>query len=97
MIYLLHVNKDNYECHILGFRHKKKIHYIEPKRKGYKEVREVCILCASNKDFDAIKDAVRHHHFTENSARFSLKITYKGTSYKKRQFLVTGNYDLVVF
>ncbi|KAK0140165.1 hypothetical protein N1851_022919 [Merluccius polli] len=41
----------------------------------------------------AIQDAVRPFDFTEINTKVTLEMLYKGTSYKKGQFLVTGNMD----
>lgn len=40
---------------------------------------------------------MRHLCFTETNAKISLEIIYKGTLYKKGQFLLTRSDDLVEF
>ncbi len=45
----------------------------------------------------AIQDVVRQFGFTETNTKFTVEMMYKGTSYKKGHFLVTGNTDLVEF
>lgn len=45
----------------------------------------------------AIQDAVRQFDFTETNTKVTVEILYKGTSYKKGQFLVTGNIDSMQF
>lgn len=45
----------------------------------------------------AIQDAVRQFGFTETNTKVTVEILYKGTSYKKGQFLITGNVDSVQF
>ncbi|KAF7649573.1 hypothetical protein LDENG_00139370 [Lucifuga dentata] len=45
----------------------------------------------------AIQDAVRQFGFTETNTKVTVEMLYKGTLYKKGQFLVTGNIDSVEF
>lgn len=45
----------------------------------------------------AIQDVVRQYGFTETNTKVTVEMLYKGTSYKKGQFLVTGNADSVEF
>jgi len=45
----------------------------------------------------AIQDAVGQFGSTETNTKVTVEILYKGTSYKKGQFLVTGNIDSVEF
>lgn len=45
----------------------------------------------------AIQDAVRPFNFTETNTKVTLEMLYKGTSYKKGQFLITGSMDSVEF
>lgn len=45
----------------------------------------------------AIQDAVRTFDFTETNTKVTLEMMYKGTQYKKGQFLVTGDTDSVEF
>ena len=44
-----------------------------------------------------IQDAVRQLGFNERNTKCTVEILYKGTAYKKGQFLVTGNIDSVEF
>lgn len=44
-----------------------------------------------------IQDVVRQFGFTETNTKVTVEMLYKGTSYKKGQFLVTENTDLVEF
>lgn len=46
---------------------------------------------------DSVKDAVRDFGFTENNTKVSADVMYRGTLYKKGQFLVTNNMDSVEF
>lgn len=44
-----------------------------------------------------IQDAVRQYGFTDTNTAVTVEMVYKGTAYKKGQFLVTGYTDLVEF
>lgn len=46
---------------------------------------------------DSVKDAVRQFGFTENHTKVSAEVKYRGTLYKKGQFLVTNNMDSIQF
>ncbi len=46
---------------------------------------------------ESIQDAVRQFGFTETNTKVTVEILEKGTSYKKGQFLVTGNIDSMQF
>lgn len=46
---------------------------------------------------DSVKDAVRCFGFTENNTKVSAEVMYRGTLYRKGQFLVTNNMDSVEF
>lgn len=45
----------------------------------------------------AIQDAVRPFGFTEKNTKVTVEMVYKGKTYKKGHFLVTGNTDLLEF
>lgn len=45
----------------------------------------------------AIQHAVRQFDFTDTNTKVTVEIMYKGTSYKKGQFLVTGSIDSMEF
>ena len=45
----------------------------------------------------SIQDTVRQFGFTETNTKVTVEIIYKGMSYKKRQFLFTGNIDSAQF
>lgn len=45
----------------------------------------------------AIQDAVRPFGLTEKNTKVTVEMVYKGKTYKKGHFLVTGNTDLLEF